>query len=336
MNWLVNAWYQPNRHLHFLSPLRLLYQWIVRGKRQRFLKGAMDTWQAPVPVVVVGNITVGGAGKTPLVTALVEQLKQWGYTPGIISRGYGGQADNYPLLVTRDSNPQTAGDEPVMLAQLTAVPVMVAPLRAEAAKALLNQFPDTDIIIADDGLQHYKLGRDIEIVVVDGARGFGNGFCLPQGPLREPVERVETVDFVVVNGESVAEVLQPQYSMTLEPEHLIQLKTGSKHSFTEVDMNDFKQVHGVAGIGNPARFFTTCESLGMQVIPHPKADHAALEATDIQFNDRLPVLMTAKDAVKCSAFVSDKHWCLTVAAKLSDGFWQQFKVKVETVQSNKG
>ncbi|WP_163833920.1 tetraacyldisaccharide 4'-kinase [Spartinivicinus ruber] len=336
MNWLVNAWYQPDRHLYWLAPLRLLYQQVVKHKRQRFLCGTVAVWQPPVPIIVVGNITVGGTGKTPLVVAIVEQLKEWGYTPGIISRGYGGKVDHYPLFVNSDSNPMLAGDEPVMLAQLTEVPVMVAPQRVEAAKGLLTQFPETDIIVADDGLQHYSLGRDIELVVIDGDRGLGNGYCLPQGPLRESPKRLETVDFVVVNGSKpLLSVPLAQQSMTLLPEYLVQLQNGKKYPLAEVNMSDFKLVHGVAGIGNPARFFTTCESLGMRVIPHSKADHAPLAAKDIHFDDDLPVIMTTKDAVKCRPFVSANHWSLMVTAKLPDTFWQQLKVKVEQVRSKK-
>ncbi|MCX4029423.1 tetraacyldisaccharide 4'-kinase [Endozoicomonas sp. SM1973] len=336
MNWLVNAWYQPDRQLRWLMPLRLLYQQVIRHKRQRFLSGAEPAWQAPVPVIVVGNITVGGTGKTPLVTAMIEQLKGWGCTPGIISRGYGGKSSYYPLAVTPDSDPSVAGDEPVMLAQLTGVPVMVAPQRVAAAKGLLNQFPETDIIVADDGLQHYPLGRDIELVVIDGARGLGNGYCLPQGPLREPPGRLKTVDFVVVNGDApLVAITEPQQLMALVPECLVQVSSGEKRPLTRGSLDDFKQVHGVAGIGNPARFFATCESLGMQVIPHPKDDHAQLTAKDVQFDDQLPVLMTSKDAVKCRSFATAKHWSLLVAAKLPESFWRQLKEKVKQAQSKK-
>jgi tetraacyldisaccharide 4'-kinase len=269
--------------------------------------GLFETTRLQVPVVVVGNITVGGTGKTPLVSWLAGHLRQAGYRPGIVSRGYGGNAKTWPRAVTPDSDPAEVGDEPVLLARRAGCPVVVGPDRVADARMLLSEH-DCDLIIADDGLQHLALGRDLEIAVVDGMRRLGNGRCLPAGPLREPAARLAGVDFQVCNGSPQGEELG------------MQLSGGRLHRVGEDDIVADPAglagapVHAVAGIGNPARFFADLRGLGLEVIEHPFPDHHTYVAADIAFGDGRPVIMTEKDAVKCVAFAGPVHWYLPVQA----------------------
>lgn len=265
----------------------------------------------PVPVIIVGNISVGGTGKTPLVTWLIDVLRKNGYTPGIVSRGYGGQATHWPQQVRMDSDARTVGDEAILLSRRCACPMAVGPDRATAADALLAH-TDCDIIVADDGLQHYALGRDVEIAVVDGVRRFGNQHCLPAGPLREPLGRMDSVDIVVTNGVPGVR----EYRMDLIPGSLRHLKFTDKRKSLESFAG--KTVHAIAGIGNPDRFFQQLEAQGITVIEHPFPDHHPFVHDDIYFEDDLPVLMTEKDAVKCEEFAGDHHWVLPVDAKLDN------------------
>ena len=304
-------WYNKGGITLVLLPFSWLFCAVAIVRRFMYRIRMFKVHQLPVPVIIVGNISVGGTGKTPLVTWLVELLRVQGYTPGIVSRGYGGKASYWPQQVRADSDPRMAGDEAVLLARRTGCPMAVGPNRVDAANALLS-YTDCDVIVSDDGLQHYALGRDIEIVVIDGVRRFGNQHCLPAGPLREPLRRLETVDLVVTNGVAGAR----EYHMELVPTRLENLASSDKN--LSLDHFDGKTVHAIAGIGHPERFFRQLETHGLTVIEHPFPDHHPFEAEDIIFSDTLPVLMTEKDAVKCKAFANEQHWSVPVDAKLDE------------------
>lgn len=315
---LEEVWYGKSLWTLALLPASGLFHALVTLRRACYRAGLIKPQQVAVPVIVVGNITVGGTGKTPLVIWLVEYLKSEGYRPGIVSRGYGGAARNWPQQVRKDSDPRMVGDEPVLLAQRCQCPIAVGPDRVAAARAIL-EYTDCDIIVSDDGLQHYALQRDIEIAVIDGVRRLGNGHCLPAGPLREPPKRLESVDLVVVNGIAG----RGEIGMQLQAGMLCNL---ASPQLTR-DVVDFRgaRVHGVAGIGNPRRFFDTLRRLGMEVIEHPYPDHHPYTRDDICFDDGLPVIMTEKDAVKCRRFVTDRHWMLPVTAKPDHIFENRLK-----------
>lgn len=263
-----------------------------------------------MPVIIIGNISVGGSGKTPLVLWLVQQLQKRGWRPGIISRGYGGNAANYPLTVNPETKACESGDEPKLLAIRSQCPVVVAPNRVAAGQKLLTDF-DCNVIISDDGLQHYHLKRDLEIIVVDGHRGFGNGFCLPAGPLREPISRLDEADFVIYHGDPK----QP-WSMELQLEYAVKLLNQHRRLLTDWQG---QPVHAIAGIGDPPRFFAQLRAIGLQVIEHAFADHHQFSARDLHFADELPVLMTEKDAVKCQVFATENCWSVPADAILTDG-----------------
>jgi len=304
-------WYNKGFIPLLLLPVSWLFCFVAITRRLLYRAGLLKVYHLPVPVIIVGNISVGGTGKTPLVTWLVDMLRRNGYTPGIVSRGYGGQATHWPQQVRADSDPRVVGDEAVLLSRRCACPMAVSPNRVEAAEALLS-YTDCDIIVADDGLQHYALGRDVEIAVVDGVRRFGNQHCLPAGPLREPLRRLRSVDAVVTNGMPGAR----EYRMDLVPGTVRHLKFSTRR----VTLNSFagQTVHAIAGIGNPARFFRQLEGQGITVIEHAFPDHHPFAQEDIVFDDDLPVLMTEKDAVKCLAFATEYHWCVPVDATLDE------------------
>lgn len=314
---LESIWYKGARGKQWLYPLEALYKTLARLDRWIKKKQAI---KHPVPIIVVGNISVGGTGKTPLVIYLCELLKNAGYSPGIITRGYGGKNTQWPVLVDKNSSPVKCGDEPVLMAQRTGVPVMAGPDRNKNVEQLLNN-NKIDVVISDDGLQHYRLMRDIEIVVIDQARGLGNERCLPAGPLREPASRLDSCDFVVMNEANPA----GEYSMQLEAS-----SAHSLNSAIQQPLSHWKgvEVHAVTGIGNPARFFLTLKSAGLDVIEHSFPDHHPFEAEDIVFADDLPVLMTEKDAVKCRQFATDQHWVVPVSAALNDRFDQNLLSKL--------
>ncbi len=313
---IERAWYQGAAWIQLLTPLEWLYRFIVVRRRRAFLAGQGARYRAPVPVLIVGNITVGGTGKTPLVAWLVEALRDAGFRPGVVSRGYGGQAPSYPWVVYSDTPPTLAGDEPVLLVQRTGCPLVVDPDRGRAVRRLLTE-SDCDVVISDDGLQHYQLDRDIEIVVIDGMRGLGNGRCLPVGPLREPADRLRQVDLIVTNGETSTVFPRAAHAMTLEPGALQPVSAATHGAAPAAG-----PVHAVAGIGNPGRFFATLRNLGYAVIEHAFPDHHAFQAGDLVFGDGLPVVMTEKDAVKCRELDIGKLWYLPVNATFRDGFAQ--------------
>ena len=296
-------------------PLEALFRGVAAVRRRAYRAGLLPSFALGVPVVVVGNLTVGGTGKTPLVIAIVQALQAAGFTPGVVTRGYGGHAKSWPQFVLPDSDPFAVGDEPVVIARHTQCPVVAAPDRVAAGRALLAA-KDCDVIVTDDGLQHYRLKRDVEIAVVDAARGFGNGHCLPAGPLREPVCRAQQVDFVVANGAPHA---AGQSGMTLRGDTAVHcVEHGQRRPLPEFAA---QPIHAVAGIGNPDRFFHQLEAAGLEIIRHAFADHHVFLQEDIMFDDTLPVLMTEKDAVKCRAFAGDRHWYLPVRAQLDANFF---------------
>jgi tetraacyldisaccharide 4'-kinase len=264
---------------------------------------------------MVGNISLGGTGKSPLVIGIVQHLKDLGLKPGVVSRGYGANSNHYPVEVTITSSGSEVGDEPLMICKRTGVPVFVDPDRVRAVKELISQH-ECDVVVSDDGLQHYTLGRDIEIAVIDGVRGLGNGFCLPAGPLREPPSRLEEVDLVVINGEdSVLRIGSTANSSTmqLKPVRLVSMTSGRGEP---ADSLAGKTVHAVVGISHPERFFDTLKSLGISIIPHEFPDHHAFTRDDVNFDDNIPVIMTEKDAVKLDllGLRGEQYWYLEVEA----------------------
>ncbi|MCI0917976.1 tetraacyldisaccharide 4'-kinase [Pseudomonas stutzeri] len=321
---LQRAWYEGHPALALLAPLEALYRRVVSARRKRFLDGAADCYRAPVPVVVVGNITVGGTGKTPLILWLIEHCRRRGVKVGVVSRGYGASPASYPWRVRAEDSAAEAGDEPLLIAQRTGAPVMIDPDRARAVRELLAQ-ESVDLILSDDGLQHYRLARDLELVLVDAVRGLGNRRCLPAGPLREPPERLESVDAVLFNG-AQADSLSG-FAFALRPSGLIEL--ASQQCWPLDHFPPGQQVHAVAGIGNPQRFFTTLEALHWRPIPHPFADHARYSLEQLSFRPELPLVMTEKDAVKCRAFALP-GWCyLQVQAEPSAAFVTWFDTQLD-------
>jgi len=312
---LVSAWYTGHPALVLLRPLEWLYRRVTHRRRARFLAGEGEIYRAPLPVVVVGNITVGGTGKTPLILWLIEHCRQRGLKVGVVSRGYGAKPPQLPWRVRADQTASEAGDEPLLIVQRSGVPMMIDPDRGRAVRALLAE-ESLDLVLCDDGLQHYRLARDLELVLIDAARGLGNRRCLPAGPLREPAERLERVDALLYNGA----VSDPGdgYGFALRPRELVNVRSGERRP-----LNHFapgQQVHAVAGIGNPQRFFVTLEALHWQPVPHAFADHAQYSAEVLSFTPPLPLLMTEKDAVKCRAFAADDWWYLAVDAEPSVAF----------------
>ncbi|WP_276850658.1 tetraacyldisaccharide 4'-kinase [Enterobacter oligotrophicus] len=294
-----------------LLPLSWLYGLVSGVIRLLYRLGLKRAWRAPVPVVVVGNLTAGGNGKTPVVIWLVEQLQKRGLRPGVVSRGYGGKAAQYPLLLSDQTTTAEAGDEPVLIYQRTGAPVAVSPVRSDAVKALLAEHA-VQIIITDDGLQHYALARDKEIVVIDGVRRFGNGWWLPAGPMRERASRLKSVDAVIVNG---GEARAGEIPMHLHPGLAVNLLTGERQ-----DVAQLSSLVAMAGIGHPPRFFTTLEQCGARLEKCvPLADHQALvpEQVEALTAPGQTLIMTEKDAVKCRAFAKENWWYLPVDAELS-------------------
>jgi len=318
---LDHYWYSHNRVSLALQPLSLLFRLLVWLRRQAYRRGIFRSRRLPVPVIVVGNISVGGTGKSPLVVWLANWLRGQGYRPGIISRGYGGRSASWPRKVDTESDPGQVGDEPVMIARRTGCPVWVGPDRPASGEALLAA-DNCDLIISDDGLQHYALARDIEIAVIDGERGVGNGYALPAGPLREPVTRLQQVDLVIANGASEL----AGWEMSLALGELVNLADPTRRTALEALRG--QRVHGVAGIGNPGRFFSTLRAAGVPVDEHPFADHHPFRREDLEFGDDAPVIMTEKDAVKCTGFARPQHWYLEVSAQPDQGFVQQLERKL--------
>ena len=322
MHGLQWHWYRITPLHLLLWPLSLLFYFIVSIRRLLFRHGVLNSIKLLVPVIIVGNISVGGTGKTPLTLWLAEQLLAAGWHPGIISRGFGGSGSK-PQEVLHGSDPAEVGDEPVLMAQRLLCPVWTGRDRPAAAQALLAAHPECDVILSDDGLQHYRLQRDVEIVVVDGIRRFGNGFLLPAGPLREPPSRLREVDAVVINGDKVT---AGEYRMELEGVHFYNL-LNPEITASAADFHG-QTVHAIAGIGHPERFFGYLKKLGLTLIAHPYPDHHQFSAADLACSDANALLMTEKDAVKCSAFADEKCWVLRVDARLDPALIQLILKKI--------
>jgi tetraacyldisaccharide 4'-kinase len=298
-----------------LLPLSWLYCAVIWLRRGAYQRGWLPTTRLPIPVLVIGNLTVGGTGKTPLVLHLAQRLRAQGWTPGIVTRGYGGTAQHWPQVVTAASAAAQVGDEAVLLARRSGCLVIAAPQRV-AAGQLACQL-GCDIVLSDDGLQHYRLARDVEIALIDGERGFGNGHCLPAGPLREPPRRLATVDVLLYHGGCGAGA-----RMRLRAEALVNLRQPERTQ----SLNSWRgrRVLAVAGIGTPARFFAQLTAAGLEIEARPYPDHHRFTAAEVAAWPPLPVVMTEKDAVKCAEFAGNNHWFLAVTAEVDADFLSQF------------
>lgn len=305
---LQRLWYDRPGAALSLLPLSWLFGGIVALRRWAFRTGLLGSKKLGKPVIVVGNLTVGGTGKTPIVIWLVNTLAAQGYKVGVITRGYGGKAKSWPQQVKPDSDPKLVGDEAVLIAQETRCLVFAGPNRVAAAAQAIAA--GADVIISDDGLQHYRLQRDLELVVVDASRLFGNGHLLPAGPLREPLERLKTADMVLFNQRVVRQpptLPVPHAAFRVGLTKLRSLRSGEPRPLESLRG---QQVHVVTGIGNPASFLQALRALEVRMDARLLRDHAELVVDDIEFGDALPVLMTEKDAVKCRRFAGNRHWAV--------------------------
>ncbi len=311
MQSLDKYWYDSNLVAWLLLPISWLYCFIVRIRKKLYQFNFKKSFSATKPLVVVGNIAVGGSGKTPLLIALCDYLQSNGYKPGIVSRGYGGSVTGVKQVSDTDSA-KLVGDEPLMIHQRTKLPVVVGADRVAAVEYLLSH-NHCDVVLSDDGLQHYRMARALEICVIDSVRGHGNGYCLPAGPLREPLTRLNEVDIVVYSGVSTATPDQDSYSLAFVGLcHLTTAEKGVMSSFTD------KTIHAVAGIGHPARFFQQLRDNGLTIIEHVFPDHHAYEKSDfLDWQDEC-IIMTEKDAVKCERLSLDNAWFVRVEAILSE------------------
>ncbi len=322
---LDTIWYSNHPLGLPLVPVSWLFCAAVNLRKQAYQRGLLKVHQVQVPVIIVGNLTVGGTGKTPLVIWLAQFLKQHGYKPGIVSRGYKGRAQTWPQPVYPNSDPHLVGDEPILIARHTGCPIAAAPHRVQAVQHLLEQY-DCNLIISDDGLQHYALHRNLEIAVIDDIRRYGNHRCLPAGPLREPLSRLTQIHFIVTKGAALEHEFSMQYD--LKPLHSL-----TNDNLTQpLSALRGQTVHAVAGIGHPARFFNRLRDHGLKLRCHEFPDHHYYTATDIQFEDNLPVIMTEKDAVKCQPFAGPQHWYLPIEARLPNDFGKQLLDKLNQLK----
>jgi tetraacyldisaccharide 4'-kinase len=333
---LVAQWYSP-RSLPaaiLLWPLSLIFGGGVALRRMLYRVGVFSPQRLPVPVVVVGNITVGGSGKTPLVAALARALRARGFHPGIVSRGYGRDGgDGAPIAVGPGDDPALVGDEPLLLAR-AGHPVVVARDRVAAARALLARNPGCDVILADDGLQHYRLARRFEIAVVDAARALGNRWLLPAGPLREPETRLGEVDAIVMlvdDAAASASSTGRSFPMTLVPGSFA--RVGDPRVTAPASAFAGEGMHAVAGIGNPSRFFRQIEAMGIDAVPHAFPDHHRFVAADLAFVGARSILMTEKDAVKCERFADERCWYLPVEARVDDALGAMIEERLRGSQA---
>ena len=318
--YLIDAWYNKSFWLYILAPLTFLFSSLVKARRNSYIRNPKKVWSSPKPIIVVGNISMGGTGKTPLVKFIANELAKRGFKPGLVSRGYGGKYSG-TLEVTPETTYKQTGDEAQILAKLNA-PFFIDKNRSRAARKLQEKH-DVDVIISDDGLQHYAMGRDVEIAVIDGARRLGNGLAFPAGPLREPKSRLSEVDFIVNNGGPTEgdEIL-----MTLSPAKFIHLNSGKEYSVDKWPMHN--QVHAIAGVGNPNRFFDLLLRLGFEFDKNPFPDHHKYNKRDLYYLDHLPILMTEKDAAKCKHFKNSKIWYLSIESKIESQFVDRLEEKL--------
>lgn len=343
MNFLERAWYRKSAWLYLLWPVSWLFNVLAKRRRVQ-LESSSKRVILSVPVVVIGNISAGGTGKTPVVMALVAELKEKGLKPGVISRGYGGKPDSAPLAVTGDTRVGQSGDEAKLIAQQCQVPVVVDPDRVSAYKYLLTEY-DVDIVVSDDGMQHYNLPRTVEVAVVDGQRLFGNHLVFPAGPLREPLTRLEDVDFVLLNeaaglGEQQqqeATQLIDRYkkcqTLELEPTVFVNQLSEEKKPFAGAPFNMGSRLQAVTGLGNPDRFFGLLETLAYPVERYPFPDHHQYSKEDfdkLNLDEFHPVVMTEKDAIKCMDFAKNNYWTLKVKLKLPEQFVDEVLALIES------
>ena len=330
ISFIENSWYKKRLWLWILWPLSRLIEFLVKRRRNKYLQNLQLSWKPDIPLIVVGNIVVGGSGKTPFVIWLSKLLEDQGYKPGIVSRGYGSKSNQYPLIIDNDSRVADSGDEPLIIHRNTNRPVCVSPNRTEAVKKLLQE-TDADIIISDDGLQHYKLNRDIEIIVFDGLRGIGNNLCLPAGPLREPLERTKDADFIVSSTKRLEiDEIHEDCLMTYKPLEWVRLSDNKR--FPANDWPLSRSVHAVAGIGNPSKFYSTLSSLGLNIMEHSFPDHYQFKEEDLDFEDNHPILMTEKDAVRCMDMNNKNLLYLSIEAEIKDGdFKEDLLSKVKAI-----
>jgi tetraacyldisaccharide 4'-kinase len=316
----VRHWARRGAIAWLLWPASLLFGAVAACRRVLFRLRLLKSHDAGIPVIVIGNLTAGGSGKTPLVLRVAEILREHGWKPGIVSRGYGGNAA-VPTAATIASRPEEVGDEPMLLARRSGCPVWVAADRPAAVRALRRQHPECDVVVTDDGLQHYALRRDVEICVVD-ARSFGNGFLMPAGPLREPLSRLGSVDAVVTHGEAPAGLATKGYAMKLEGEQLVRMSDARDVRSAKAFAG--QRMHAVAGIGDPRRFFLQLARFGIKPVPHPFPDHHAFRDGDLEFGDTDPVVVTEKDAVKLKRYAQANPqaqlWVFPVSAALDPAF----------------
>ena len=322
-SYVVDSWYKKSLWLYLLYPFALIFSYLTTRRRRKYIKNINESYKADVPIIVVGNLTIGGTGKTPLVKHIAIELIERGYKPGIVSRGYGGKFKE-TLQVKEDSSVKETGDEAQILAKLN-LPFYLDKNRVRAVKTLIKNH-DCDVIISDDGLQHYSMARDIEIAVIDGKRRFGNNLTFPAGPLRESIKRLKSVDFIVNNSGPTEE---DEFLMSVSPSKFVHLKSGKSYSVDNWPMH--KQIHAVAGLGNPGRFFDLLEKLGFEIIRHPFPDHHNFTSSDMFYLDHLPIVMTEKDASKCKDLDINKIWYLTIDADVSNKFIDKLDNKLKSL-----
>ena len=334
MSFLERAWRRSSPWLYLLWPLSLVFRALAALRRRRGRARARGA--AAAPVIVIGNISVGGTGKTSLLIALAIELRRCGFSPGVISRGYGATAGEFPKAVGADSDPFACGDEPVLIAASTGCPVVIDPDRGRALAHLLRH-GGVDLALSDDGLQHYALHRDIEIAVVDGAAMFGNGLCLPAGPLREPRKRLNEVDMVVVNGKAASplELPVPQFRVEMAPKGFVNLRSGAEKPFTGAPFQLGDTLQLVCGIGNPERFFQLMRRLPYPLTRIEFPDHHRFRPEDFadpRLDPRQPIVMTGKDAVKCRAFAPANCWELRAEMELPEEFVDHLLRRLAEIQ----
>lgn len=334
--YLNRLWYHPSCAQRLFSILLLPLAWLLQlfAQHQKNKHSARAEILS-VSVIVVGNIAIGGTGKTPVIIALSKALLAAGFSPGVVSRGYGGVSDEYPLLLKNDTPVAESGDEPALIFQASGVPVCVAPLRTDAVKRLIEE--GCDVILSDDGLQHYKMARDFELVVIDASRKLGNNRTLPAGPLREPRSRLQRVDCIVSNGENLESLHKKQFQMKLLPSQWVALSTNKSVALADFDCA--APAFAISGIGNPQRFFTTLGSLNIESENHSFPDHHDFCLDDLEPFSGKRLLMTAKDAVKCANFCSQldcQQWYfLEVEAEFDSEFYEFISDAVTRIATEK-
>jgi tetraacyldisaccharide 4'-kinase len=343
-SFFLRNWYGKSRWTLLLLPFNIIFVLLAHFRRCWLIQFKQRT--PTIPLVIVGNISVGGTGKTPLIIALVKKLQAEGFAPAVISRGYGSLAKEYPYTITHQSTVIEAGDEPFSIFQRTQCPVVIGANRFDSISSVRNQ--NVDLVLSDDGLQDYRLGRHMEIAVIDGQRWFGNGWRLPVGPLREAVSRLSSVDMLVVNNPSEHSLTSERsltsehalknapvvnfHSMQIKPCYWVNIKT---NEILALDAFPHTNFHAVAGIGNPQRFYQTLKQLELDFIEHDFPDHHDYGAADFYFAGETAVVMTEKDAVKCQSFAKHNWYYLAVEAELDDRFWQEFMQKVKSIRIQK-